>query len=163
MDVDIVPFQGVSEALINNLVLDLRRYQIRARVRETDKLPADAFNPAKSKYIADQVLTFIKASYHERVLGVISEDMYRYILEYIRGFADLPGRGAVISVYRLKSIRDEQLYRSHVCELALHELGHTFGLEHCKDENCVMYQGVVRAQTPFRYCDVCKSKSGLLA
>jgi archaemetzincin len=50
------------------------------------------------------------------------------------GLGMTPGNSAVISTYRLsKTNTDEQLYK-----LALHEFGHTQGLQHCPDPNCLM-------------------------
>lgn len=162
MDVNIIPFQGVPESAVLHLVQDLQPFNIHALVGSTASLPKEAFNEHKRQYIADQVLAFLTGNYQERVLGIIGDDMYRYILDYIKGFADLPGRCAVISVYRLQTIKDELKYRSHLCELALHELGHTLGLEHCKDDECVMYQGQLRNPLKYHYCPACTLKSGIL-
>ena len=73
-----------------------------------------------------------------RLLAFFPEDMYIGRTEFIFGLADPDARGVVISTYRLvdgdKKRQSERLYN-----VALHELGHTFGLEHCAQGNkCVM-------------------------
>ena len=47
-----------------------------------------------------------------------------------------------------------------LCKLALHELGHAFGLPHCKDEKCFMVDAEHKMKfhnTP-GFCDACKKK-----
>jgi archaemetzincin len=60
------------------------------------------------------------------------------------GEAECPGKTAVISVHRLKPEfyerkPDEDLLLERTTKEAVHELGHTFGLQHCPNPFCVMY------------------------
>jgi len=74
-----------------------------------------------------------------RVLGVVSEDICRYVLNSIKGTADFVGRAAVISLCQLDKVGMQEMLRRRMCKLALHELGHTFGFKHCSDQHCVMH------------------------
>ena len=50
------------------------------------------------------------------------------------GLGYRPGNACVVSSYRLsKKNKTEQFYK-----VALHELGHTEGLPHCKNKTCLM-------------------------
>ena len=79
----------------------------------------------------------------QHVLGIMDEDLYIPILTFVFGEAQLAGRCALMSGHRLHQEFyglpvDESLYL-HRCEKeAVHELGHTLGLKHCDNFECVM-------------------------
>ena len=79
----------------------------------------------------------------QHVLGIMDEDLYIPILTFVFGEAQLAGRCALMSGHRLHQEfyglpADESLYL-HRCEKeAVHELGHTLGLTHCQNFECVM-------------------------
>ena len=79
----------------------------------------------------------------QHVLGIMDEDLYIPILTFVFGEAQLAGRCALMSGHRLHQEfyglpADESLYL-HRCEKeAVHELGHTLGLKHCDNFECVM-------------------------
>ncbi|MCL5742810.1 MAG: archaemetzincin [Acidobacteria bacterium] len=79
----------------------------------------------------------------ERVLGVTALDLYVPILTFVFGEALLEGNCAVVSLHRLREElyglppRTDLLFERLVKE-SVHELGHTFGLRHCFDWQCVM-------------------------
>jgi archaemetzincin len=78
-----------------------------------------------------------------RVLGVAAADLFNPVLTFVFGEAEMPGRAAVFSIYRLREefyglpARPDLLLERAAKE-TLHELGHTFGLPHCADHACVM-------------------------
>ncbi len=45
---------------------------------------------------------------------------------------------AIVSLYRLQRGANRDLLRDRLVKEALHELGHTYGLEHCSRSNCPM-------------------------
>ncbi|MHA1371070.1 MAG: archaemetzincin family Zn-dependent metalloprotease [Promethearchaeota archaeon] len=80
-------------------------------------------------------------------LGIASCDLYsdkHPSLNFIFGEAQVNGICALISTYRLHPEFygmkfNKGLYLLRVSKEALHELGHIFGLVHCKKKLCVMY------------------------
>jgi archaemetzincin len=51
----------------------------------------------------------------------------------------MPGQAAVISSHRLRrGAKDGEHLRFRVTTTAVHEVGHTFGLDHCPEERCLM-------------------------
>jgi len=76
-----------------------------------------------------------------KVLAITKLDLYIPILTYVFGEAQLGGRCAVVSFYRLqppdKSSYPSTILQKRIVKVAIHELGHTFNLTHCKN-NCVM-------------------------
>ena len=95
-----------------------------------------------STEILRQLLPFA-VDKEQHILGIVDEDIYIPILTFVFGEAQLKGRCALMSGHRLHQEfyglpGDESLYL-HRCEKeAVHELGHTLGLKHCENFECVM-------------------------
>ncbi len=73
----------------------------------------------------------------DRVIGVTQVDLVVPPLNFVFGLAELSGQRAVISLARLKHPNDEDLTLLRALKEALHELGHTLGLQHCPNPWCV--------------------------
>lgn len=78
-----------------------------------------------------------------KILAVTREDLFIPILTHVYGEAQLGGRASIISTYRLTegtgSGHHGKEYHGRVVKEAVHELGHTFNLRHCKDPGCIMH------------------------
>jgi archaemetzincin len=79
----------------------------------------------------------------QHILGIMDEDLYIPILTFVFGEAQLNGRCALMSGHRLHQEyyglpEDETLYLNRCEKEAIHELGHTVGLTHCDNFECVM-------------------------
>ncbi len=79
----------------------------------------------------------------DRLIGIADVDLFVPVLTYLFGEAQLGGRVAVASSFRLRESYDgrsgqEALLRARLSKTVLHELGHTRGLRHCRDNSCVM-------------------------
>jgi archaemetzincin len=79
----------------------------------------------------------------QHVLGIMDEDIYIPILTFVFGEAQLSGKCALMSGHRLHQVfyglpEDESLYLNRCEKEAVHELGHTLGLKHCDNFECVM-------------------------
>jgi archaemetzincin len=99
-----------------------------------------------------------------KVLAIARVDLFIPILTYVYGEAQLGGKACIISTYRLQeglpSLLKTELYYQRVIKEALHELGHTFNLRHCRDQTCLMHycrsiQDVdLKSDQLCRYCRV---------
>lgn len=106
-----------------------------------------AYDPSRRQYLAPVLLSDVRAlgvEQGEKVLGVADADLYAPGLNFVFGEADIGSGVAVISLYRLRQERyglppDDKLFKERTLKEAIHELGHIYGLGHCRDARCVMY------------------------
>ncbi len=101
-----------------------------------------------------------------KVLGITREDLFIPILTHVYGEAQLGGRASIISTNRLKqdlaSIGQEEQYHWRVIKEAIHELGHTFSIRHCKDPGCIMHYCHAMADVDRKSNHLCRYCSVLL-
>jgi archaemetzincin len=111
-------------------------------------LPRDAWYAPRKRWRADvlleHLLTLIpEAPASTRVLGLTTKDISTTKGEHhdwgVFGLGYAPGQAAVISSHRLRrGAVDREQVRFRVATTAVHEVGHTFGLDHCPEERCPM-------------------------
>ena len=131
-------------------------------------LPSHAFDARRNQYVSPIILGWIqnkrKDATYNKVLGICNIDAYSGNLNFVFGEAQVGGRIASIYLPRLKQEfygldPDESLFLQRVVKEAIHELGHAFGLSHCKTPTCVMYFSNSLADTDNKskeFCDRCK-------
>jgi len=146
--IDILPMGDIEPDISNFLsrhLVELFPYEIR-NLKPIAK-PIYAFNFIRNQYFSSKVLNeLVKHTSPDtmKILGVVDVDLYIPIFSHVFGEAHLRGKAAVISLYRLRpefyglELNRELLF-NRVIKGAIHELGHTFGLTHCLNVNCVMY------------------------
>ena len=101
-----------------------------------------------------------------KVLAVTGLDLYIPVLTFVFGEARLNGQCAVVSSYRLDNKfyglpDDPALLQERLLKEAIHELGHTYGLFHCQNPECVMKSSTYVEEIDFkssRFCDKCWDK-----
>ena len=109
--------------------------------------PNYAYEPRRQQYYSTKILEeLIKIfpSDTEKIIGVTEVDLATPVLTFVFGEAQLRGTTAVISLARLRQefyqlLPNHKLLLCRAVKEAIHELGHTFGLLHCEDCECVMY------------------------
>jgi archaemetzincin len=79
-----------------------------------------------------------------KLLGVTDVDLFIPPLSFVFGEAQFDNPASVISIHRLRQQfyglpEDSKLLLLRSEKEAIHELGHCFGLIHCRDYRCVMY------------------------
>lgn len=129
--------------------------------------PEAGFDQQRGQYNSRVVLAQLRdltAVGADRVLGVAGVDLFIPVLTYVFGEAELDGRAAVVSSFRL----DNELYGlpadparlfDRLVKEAVHEVGHTYGLVHCHRPRCVMtsstyVEGIDLKDAAF--CDPCQ-------
>jgi len=131
--------------------------------------PSGAYNPARHQYNSIEILLLISALQAPpgvKVLGLTPFDLFIPILTFVFGQAQLNNRNAVMSFHRLRQTyyglpEDENLFLTRCEKEALHELGHTFGLVHCRNFECVMYLSNAIEQVDLKmgaFCSECRAQ-----
>jgi archaemetzincin len=136
------------------------------RVGEVLPVPEHTFDPRRRQYSAQALLQQLRPRQAERVLGVVDLDLYVPELNFVFGLADWREKRAVIALPRLRqrfygARDDEALFLARAVKEAVHELGHTFGLEHCHDRRCVMTFSNSLADTDYKgqgFCPRCRKR-----
>jgi len=108
--------------------------------------PSSTYDISRNQYNSSLLLAKlleIKPRNAHRILGITDLDLFIPILTFVFGEAQLNGPAAVVSIHRLRNQfyglkRNEQLLRDRLEKETIHELGHTFGLIHCRNDLCVM-------------------------
>ena len=142
------------------------------KVAEERPLPAESYFPHRQQYLSDHLLARLRQADAPgvwRVLGIADADLYTPGLNFVFGQASLAGRFALVALARLRPAfhgqpEDEALFRGRVLKEAMHELGHTLGLGHCRDGNCVMHFSNTLADADFkraRFCSRCGRRLGM--
>jgi predicted Zn-dependent protease len=141
-------------------------------------LPKKAFAKKSGKWHAEKILSYLsnqlkhlKQDKHwtpahvRKILGIVDVDLYFKKPSYLFGLSEF-GNDAIISVHRLRphfygEEHDEELFQDRSFKVAAHELGHAFGLVHCRTKGCIMnYSKAVRDIDEQReeFCNPCKDK-----
>ena len=121
-----------------------REYGVPCSVDATNIDPSFAHHPERNQFHSTMLVERLAARADDAiVIGVAATDLYIPILTFVFGEAQLGGRAAVVSHYRLHQTfyglpRDDALLRERLAKGAIHEIGHVAGLTHCDDYECVM-------------------------
>jgi archaemetzincin len=128
-----------------------------------------AYNSRRKQYLATKLLSKFKKSgvaKDEKVLSIVDVDLFAPGLNFIFGQAHIAAGTAIISLSRLRQEyyglpSDRTLFLDRTIKEAVHELGHTFGLQHCSNAKCVMHFSNSLADTDLKqaaFCSRCRPK-----
>ena len=153
-------FQELAEAVAEDVGVDWR-------LVEHSLDPGFALIQSRDQYNSTEIVTDLidmKPKDSLRIVGITNVDLCIPILTFVFGEAQLGCCAAVVSLHRLHQEfyglppEPELLFRRAVKEI-MHELGHTFGLRHCADYDCVMHSSTIVDEIDIKggtYCSVCR-------
>jgi len=148
MDIFIAPLKFYSALLLQNLVTELsKRFSSTIRVIDLKINLDDFFSIEREQYFSTQIIAEamkLTDEFDGKIVLLTDVDIFVPVLTFIFGEAQLNGKHSILSVCRLheefySGISDEHLLFERTVKEALHELGHSYGLRHCVDWDCVMH------------------------
>ncbi len=165
-----VPVGKVEQDLLAYLSSQIEQiFPFQVKVGKALPHPGYAYNEKRAQYKSDSILRELQSldlREAEKILGVVDLDLYTPRLNFVFGQALMGNNAALIALPRLRQEfyglpEDKNLYYSRAVKEAVHELGHTFGLGHCKNTRCVMHFSNCLADTDHKgkeFCENCLDK-----
>jgi len=109
--------------------------------------PSEGYNIERRQYSAEAFLPLaekVRTGSHSFASIVLTDvDIFAKFTNYVFGLADMVQRVAVVSSCRIHpsfwgTKETRELFEEQWGKVVTHEFGHTLGLLHCNDWNCVM-------------------------
>ena len=121
-------------------------YAVDAELLPEMPMPQTAYYPPRERYKADKLLDSLELAIDKRftkVIGLTARDISTSKDDIddwgIFGLGSLGGRCCVVSTYRLRAGKPSNpVFQARLVKVVNHELGHTFGLDHCPAVGCLM-------------------------
>lgn len=159
----ICPVGPLDDALLDTLARRIEALSgLTCRICGGLDLPRKAFHKDRLQYDSRIVLTHLMSARPAclRLIAITRADLYIPVLQYVFGLAQMEGPCTLISLHRLcprfyDHPEDPELLMERALKTVMHELGHSFGLIHCRDRRCVMYSSVRVGDTDIKTMNFC--------
>lgn len=172
--ITLLSFARFGEDILEEISVAVQsEYQCKVIVKDMYLDLSEYFDASRRQYNGDKLLRTVDQMENcesDKTIGLFNVDLFIPILTYIFGQAQLGGRSAIASVFRLHNERygmtiEQNILLERFKKEVIHELGHTFGLIHCYTPTCVMRSSTYVEdidQKEARLCGKCKSAIELL-
>jgi archaemetzincin len=171
-DVTLISFGYFGKDLLEKVAEAVQKeYNCNVNIREGHIDLSEFYDPGRRQYNGNNLLKYVDALPRPetgKTLGLFNVDLFIPILTYIFGQAFLGGPTGIASLYRLNNEAygmkaDESLMLERFKKEVIHELGHTFGLIHCRTTTCVMRSSTYVEdidQKDQSLCPACRKEAG---
>ncbi len=171
MNVYILPLRFSDSQLLADLAATLSHaFKLPVAILDVPLSLKEGYDPVRNQYNSTWILSRIldlAPSEECKILGVTGVDLYVPVLTFVFGEAQLNGKAAVVSSFRLRDElyglpKNPERLKERLEKEAIHELGHTFGLIHCREPDCVMFTSTYAEEIDFKSKDFCNACSVFL-
>jgi len=129
-----------------------------------------AFDQSRRQYNSTALLALLVNQNKDKDIKeilIVDVDLYIPVLTFVFGEAQLNGVAAIVSTYRLQNQfygigRNDVSTMERLEKEAIHELGHTFGLYHCRQFECVMRSSTYVEEIDLKTAKPCGSCTSVL-
>lgn len=165
--INIAPLNFSNEALLEKIIEKLSEifeWDIKKINLALD--PDSSLNKERNQYYSTQIIADaikVTGDITGKIVLLCDFDLFVPVFTFIFGEAQLNGKHSTVSLCRLheefySGITDDALLYDRAVKEILHELGHTFGLIHCKNWDCVMRPSLTVEEIDIKgggYCSSC--------
>lgn len=166
--IGVIPIGKVAAIFSNVIAAHISGYlNIQPIVLSPLDSPSYAFDKERLQYNVASILHQLESTPVkgvEKVVGILNVDLYLPVFTHVFGEARQGGKVALISTFRLGENHSNHstpssLVLERAAKVALHEVGHLYGLTHCDNRQCLMYfSGNIEDldEIPFFFCRYCR-------
>ncbi len=167
----IIPIGHIDNKILQYTQMELEeRFNVAIDIGRQLEEPAYAYHKHKKQYNSTKILKQIhnlRLTGYDRILGIADVDMYIPERTFVFGGADVKKKVSVISLTRLRQEFYDQpensaLFKHRTIIEAVHELGHTYGLYHCKNNKCVMFLSNTIDDTDHKGAELCSNCENIM-
>jgi len=163
----LVPIRFEDNELLEELAEGIKKvFSLEVSICPNKISPDGGFDSVRNQFNSSWLLKKLRKSAlngNDKILGIIKHDLFIPIFTFVFGEAELMGQVALISTYRFHNKlyglpETNGLLEKRLIKESIHELGHTFGLRHCRNINCVMYPSSYVEEIDYKsdsFCEMC--------
>lgn len=168
-----VPFEGFP--YLRSVLEASFRFDSQATMINTPiaHVPSNLFDSSRNQYISNRLLRWLQQTIQPqedtKVLAVCDFDAYFGKFNFCFGQAVIGGTVSAIFLTRLLPLTGKSnekllgLFQDRIVKEAIHEIGHTYGLRHCSNDDCIMFKSKTISDTDKKMGEFCESYINLLA
>lgn len=170
-NITFISFGSFEKGLLQNIIDDVEQeFRLPVLLSDGHLDLSEFYDPSRRQYNGNLLLKTIDQGFAlstSKTIGLFNVDLFIPILTYIFGQAFLNGRAGIVSVYRLSNERyglkpDNSIFIDRFRKEVIHELGHSFGLIHCHNSQCVMRSSTYVEDIDQKSHNLCNSCRGLM-
>jgi archaemetzincin len=168
LEITWINFEKIEKQYIQSSSEALKDYfRVDSLIFVDAELPKETYYKLRNRYRADKLIRYLRDHYStEKVVGLTSQDISTTSGQHedwgIMGLAFRPGKSCVISTFRtFRGAKNEEHKKERLNKVVIHEFGHTLGLPHCENSECVMRDAKGKVATVDQvkdFCTSCKSR-----
>ena len=156
----IQPLGNFSKTESKQVFEEIRKINHQVILKNNIAFPINSYFKPRNRYRADSIIKYLSSRVGKDsvIIGLSEKDISTTkgkVKDWgVMWLGYCPGKACVVSSFRLsKTNKHLQFYK-----VALHELGHTQGLPHCKNKTCLMRDA--KGKNPLNeeksFCSSCK-------